>query len=430
VKPGRPARNDAVELSAYLRAMRRGLVAVVACAMVGAIIGIAWTIRTPKVYSSTSAVLVADAPLYLARKGEEGAKWFTIDTEAARLISAPVLAATQKATGEQDIRSHLHISAVPTTKVLKATYSSTSRAAAEKGAATMTETYLQLRRDEFEARRELRVEVIGQQIATLNARLDETEIKGRPTPAKKAEQNASRRAIATQIAARQAESRAVRVTSAYPGEVLRLGGSTTATRANPMVPPVAGLVLGGLAGLLIALIRSSRLGGASDVSRLVPGSSVVTLPRHRFGRPGVRTWDPIATGVLGIGAGTVMVAPPDRPPTDLERSAADQLSAALRFHGREARVVDHSVLPTDTIPHDGHSRVGTVLVTSGGVTTEPGSVLAAMTGNVVLIVTPQTRQRVLAEAVHRIGEVGATIQGVVLLTRFGPLVPAVLRRST
>ena len=59
--------------------------------------------------------------------------------------------------------------------------------------------------------------------------------------------------------------------------------------------------------------------------------------------------------------------------------------------------------------------------------------LAALTGNVVLIVTPRTRQRALINAMHRAAEVGAVVQGVVLLTRFalpdGRFMPAVLRRS-
>lgn len=431
--PGRPARDDAVELSAYLRAMRRGLVAVAVLALVGSAVGVAWTVRTPKVYSSTSAVLVADAPLYLARRGEQGAKWFTIDTEAARLLSAPVLAATREATGEQDIRAHLHISAVPTTKVLKVTYQSTSKVAAEKGAATMTSTYLKLRRDEFETRRDDRVELIGQQIATLNARLDETEIKGPTSKARAKAAQASRDAIATQLAARQAESRQVRTSSAYPGQVLRIGGTTTARRINPLVPPVAGLTLGGLAGLLLAAIRSSRLRGASDVSRLVPGSSVIAVPWHRLGRPETRTWDSIAARVLGIGSGAVMIAPPDNAPGELERATAEQLSAALRIHGRRAWVVDHLALPADRVPIPSHSLPTTVLVTGEGVTSEPGSVLAAQAGHVVLIVTPRTRHRALTDAVHRTAEVGATVQGVVLLTRYAlpgsRFVPAVLRRS-
>ena len=217
MKPGRPARVDAIELSAYLRAIRRGSVAVAVCALVGAIAGVGWMVRTPKVYSSTSAVLVSDVPLYLARKGEEGAKWFTIDTEASRLVSEPVLDATRKATGEKNIRAHVHLAAVPTTKVLKVTYNSTDKVAAQRGAATMTETYLQLRRADLEKRRDDRVELIGQQIATLNARLDETVVKGKASAGKIAEQRASRAAIIQQIAARQTESRQVRTTSAYPG---------------------------------------------------------------------------------------------------------------------------------------------------------------------------------------------------------------------
>lgn len=434
MKPRHPARDDAVELSVYLRAMRRGAVAVGVCALVGTVVGVGWSVRTPKVYSSTSAVLVADAPLYLASKGETGAKWFTIDTEAARLISAPVLTATRQATGEKNMQAHIHISAVPTTKVLKVTYHSTDKVAAEKGASTMTATYLKLRRDEFETRREDRVEVIGQQIAILNARLDETELTtGKVSPGKAAQARATQQAIATQIAARQAESRRIRISSAYPGQILRIGGTTSAQRVNPLVPPVAGLVIGALAGLLLAAIRSSRLGGPADVSRLVPGGSVITLPRRRFGLPGPRTWDPITSGVLGIGSGAVMVAPPDRSPDDLERSAAEQLSAALRRHGRRAWVVDHSVLGDVRLPAPaGPSLATTVLVTGDGVTSEPGSVLAGQTGHVVLIVTPRTRQRALADAVHRATEVGATIQGVILLTRFAGdrFLPGVLRRST
>ena len=98
-------------------------------------------------------------------------------------------------------------------------------------------------------------------------------------------------------------------------------------------------------------------------------------------------------------------------------------------------MVDHSVLPADSVPVPRtRSRASTVLVTSDGVTSEPGSVLAALTGHVVLIVTPRTRRQALAQALHRIAEVGATVQGVVLLTGSsfpgGRFVPAVLRRST
>jgi hypothetical protein len=195
------------------------------------------------------------------------------------------------------------------------------------------------------------------------------------------------------------------------------------------------MVFGGLAGLLLAAFRSSRLGSAKDVTRLVPDSAVVKLRLRKPGEPGAKAWDPITTGVLGIGTGSVMIAPPDHPPGEHERAAADQLSAALRHHGRRAWVVDHSVLPADTVPVPRtRSRASTVLVTSDGVTSEPGSVLAALTGHVVLIVTPRTRRQALTEALHRIAEVGAEVQGVVLLTGAsspgGRFVPAVLRRST
>lgn len=433
MRSGRAARDDAVELSAHLRAIRRGLLAIVGCALVGAVAGTGWMMRTPRVYSSTSAVQVADAPLYLSRQGEEPAKLFTIDTEAARLVSAPVLAAARAATGDQDVKQHAHLSAVPTTKVLKVTYQSINKQGAERGAAAMTATYLRLRREEFEARRDSRVALIDQQVAALNARLDETVTKGGATAGRIAEQRASRLAIVRQIAARQTESRQLRTSSAYPGQVVEIGGTTTARRTNPLVGPVAGLMLGGLVGVLLAAGRSSRLGRASDISRLVPGSSVITVPR--LGRPGTRTWAPIATEVLGLGSGTVLVAPPDHKADDAGRSAAHQLCAALCSYGRDAHVVDHTVVPVDTVPAPaGRQRRSTVIVSSGALTGEPGSVLAAGAGHVVLVVTPGTRQRALVDAVRRAAEVGASIHGVVLLTRFalsgGRFMPALPRRST
>jgi len=392
--------------------VRRALPIVAGCAVAGAALNVVLALESPTVYEATSTVLVADAPLYLSAPGAPASKWYTMDTEAARLVSEPVLNAAREATGEQDITERVKLSAIPTTKVLRVTYRSTNRQAASRGAATITAKYLEIRRAELEERRRNRVEVIGQQLTGLNERLERT-VDFR-TPAEAATQRAIRVAVAAQIAERQAESRRVRRASVYPGQVLRSGGTIVVRRDDPVVPGARGAALGILGGAVLAAAGAGRLGGTADVQRLIPSGAVIRLRRRRDLKLGLPGWDPIASALLRTRPEAIVVARTGPQARNAQSVVAGQLATVLMAHGRTARVTQ---LVGGDRPHAVAPSGMTVVLPCDSLDAETSSVLAAETRHVVLVATPSTHRRHVVAALHRASELGATISGIVLVPR-------------
>ncbi len=422
VRLPRRRRPDAVELGDYARIARRGLPVVAVCAAAGAALGAVTAARAPTLYESTSTVLVADAPLYLSQPGAPAAKWYTMDTEAARLVSEPVLAAAREATGDPDVAAHIEVAAVPTTKVLKVTYRSADRPAAYRGAAAMTAKYLEIRKLELEERRLNRVEVIGQQLTGLNERLEGTVEYH--SQAEAVTQRAVRAAVARQIAQRQTESRRVRRASVYPGQVLRSGGTTAVERPGLEVPGLRGAALGVLAGAVLSALGAARLGNATDVERLLRAGggagAVVRLRRRRDRSDRLAGWDPIASALLESPPGAVLVARTGRQVRDAESAVARELAGVLAAHGRTTRITELSAGP-DRMPATPGT---TTVLPAASLQAETGSVLAAEARHVVLVTTTTTHRRHLAAAIGRAADVGAVINGIVLVPRRLRLLPS------
>lgn len=407
-------RADAVPIGDLVRTVRRALPVLIVCGLIGAALGLVLVSRSPVVYTATSTVLVADAPMFLIQVGAPGAKRYTMDTEAARMVSAPVVEAARRVTGDADAAERVDIAAVPTTKVLKVTYSSTDAAAAGQAASAMTAAYLQARQAALEARRQQRIDLIGKQLATLNDRLEAT-LKS-PTAAQAVTQRALRASIAREIAVRRAESRRVGASSVYPGQILRSTGTTVAQRPNPLVPAARGLAFGVLAGAALAALGASRLGSPREVERLLRGTPVIRLRRRRRSRddaaaPAPR-WDPIASRLLHDPPETVLVSRVGRWKGDPTPFVAEELSGVLSAHGRSTRFRPSGTTryPSALVP------IGTTDVVAGDpLEAEAGSVQAAEARHLVLVATSGTRRRALSSAARRASALGATINGIVLL---------------
>lgn len=425
--PARRTRTrDDIPLADHVR--RLGLIwrPVALGALAGAAIGLLNVVATPPVYRSTTSVLVADAPTFLADRANANPKRFSMDTEAQRVMSARILDSVARAVGDPAPVDHLAVTATPNTKILRITYRSRGEGAAARGAERAAAAYLRARSQALETRRDDRVEAMNQELRTLNDRLDATAASGAAASA----QRVRRVAISRRIADRQAEIRAVEATSVYPGEIVRRRESYPGQRHNKSVPVTGGLALGGLLGAAVAGLRAARLRAPGDVTRAVPGPAVAL---RSAGTP--RALDPVA-GRLAGEPGVYLVAPvdaasgsgtADTAAVDVAFDVAGDIAARLSRSGRRTLLLRAGDGPSgerlDLRRGDAHTARAvaalqhpdtTVLVAAPAVSAADGRLLATLTDGAVLVASCGTGTRDLTAAARCVAAVGTRVEAVVL----------------
>ena len=427
--------RDDVPLSEHARRLSRAWRAVGLGALAGTALGLVNVAMTPPVYRSTASVLVADVPTFLPDGTDPGPRRFTMDTEAHRVTSQPVLAALGLAVGDPTPLDHLEVTATPTTKVLRVTYRSRGESSAVRGAQVAAESYLGARGRALETRRDNRVGAIRQELRTLDDRLGQAA-QGTSTAAP---QRVRRVAISRRIAERQAEIRAVEAMSVFPGEIVRRVELTAGERRNKTVPVTGGFTVGALLGAAVTALRTSRLRTPVDVMRAVPGPAVAAP-----GPPPSRALDPVVSR-LAAGPGVFLVAPADPASAVTSREVSTELAAQLSRTGRAALVVrtddgQSGIPPRPGVPEehldvrrgDAHTAAAlavlqhatavdehltTVLVDAPAVTGAVGSLLATLTDGTVLVASTGSRAHQLTATARWVTGVGASVTGVVLTPR-------------
>ena len=149
--------------SALTRELRRGAPTVAALSVAGAVAGTALVAGTAgPAYAAQVSVAVTPAPVYLD-SGEAAAKTIrrrtsdiTLDTEVALLLSQSALSEVGTDTGidQADIRSMVAVSAVANTHVLEIDVVTPKAADADKVANSLARSYLRVRREYLDERRD------------------------------------------------------------------------------------------------------------------------------------------------------------------------------------------------------------------------------------------------------------------------------------
>lgn len=163
-------------VSALTRDLRRGAPTVAALSVAGAVAGTLLVAGTAgSAYAAEVSVAVTPAPVYLDT-GEQEADTIrrrtddiTLDTEVALLLSRSALSKVATDTGidQGDIRSMIGVSAVTNTHVLEIEIVTSSAEDADKVANSLARSYLQVRRQYLDQRRDHLLVRLGNELRSL-----------------------------------------------------------------------------------------------------------------------------------------------------------------------------------------------------------------------------------------------------------------------
>jgi capsular exopolysaccharide synthesis family protein len=277
-----PASSDLSEYGALLR--RRWWVVAV-CALVGLLAGGGLLLVQPKVYSSTTQIDVKDAP----GGGEQGQKnKVNLDTEAAIMQSSKV-AEKAKALLKADLtpselQDRIDVDAVPNSSVLAVTYRASNPGAAQQGATSYAQAYLNFRSEQFRASAASQIKAYRQQTATLNNDLRQVTTQRRQLPANSPERPVlllRQNSITEQIAGLGEKIALLQGQAVEPGSII--SEARPGRQTSPIMPLFvgSGLMVGLLLGVVMALWRDRadvKLRSADDVQRLLNMPVLLNVP--------------------------------------------------------------------------------------------------------------------------------------------------------
>ncbi|MGW5364573.1 hypothetical protein [Actinopolymorpha pittospori] len=282
--------SGTVELSSYPRAVARHWLPCCLLALIGLAVGLLLTLATPPRYVSTVAVSAPGTPAYLAVSVDVGAaprdpREWTQDTEAAMMTSAPVLRTVRDRLGSREslteLAARVRITVPTSTRIFFLDFAATDPGTARRGAQAVAEEYVRYR-SRILADRSSRVgAALDERRASLQALLAEVQVPGvDPTAAAVPVNPVLRGRIQEQITHIDDALGTASLTVANTAEVVRPASTPTRPeRRNAEVPPISGLLLGGLAGLATGLLRSGRRPRVHDTDEVsaLTGLTVLAL---------------------------------------------------------------------------------------------------------------------------------------------------------
>jgi uncharacterized protein involved in exopolysaccharide biosynthesis/Mrp family chromosome partitioning ATPase len=277
-----PASSDLSEYGALLR--RRWWV-VAACAIVGLVAGAGLLFIQPKVYSSTAQLNIKDDP----GSGEQGSKTkVNLDTEAAILKSSSVANRTKQLLrtdlSATELQDRIEVNAVPNSSVLSVTYRASNPGAAQLGARTYAQAYLNNRTEQFRASAASQVKAYREQQTALGNDLRRITTRRRQLPVNSPDRAAllvQQNLITQQISGIGEKMALLQGQAVDPGSVI--SDARPGKQTSP-VPPLflgSGLMVGLLLGVILALWRDRadrRLRSADDVQRLLSLPVLLNVP--------------------------------------------------------------------------------------------------------------------------------------------------------
>jgi capsular polysaccharide biosynthesis protein len=387
----RPARAD-VSLSAYPAFVRRHFGLLIVCIVLGALVGVAAG-KQLTAYVGSASVVVPPTSLEPQGLPDESTRrisekdTLTPDTEAQLVRSTTVLNAVKAATHLSApvavLIGRLTIDAPPNTRVLTLSFMARHKSKARIGAQAAAEAYLASRARLVAQRRVVDLAAIDDQITALRSDLSDAAAK-RNTGGRTDRLVADIAVTTTADRIRSLERLAtgIRATPVDPGRVLRPAAeSKVRPRTSRQIPLTSGLLLGLLAGLVVARLRPERITTANDIERSLALEAgrldIYPLPRpgqvgrdHARRAEGRRSGHPTRTSVavqrlrnhlVADGAGLTVLTGPMR------SGAVAGLAAAV------ARALSRLGVPVALVADDQDERVLRALRTPASALREVGS---------------------------------------------------------
>lgn len=332
------------QLTDLVGSLKRHWTAVVAMAIVGLILGVLASFVIPASYQATTSVSVnamnAD-PLTSAVDVSESVSMRTEAGVATSNKVASAAAATLKGDYPLSARKVLDATKVESpddSLILDITFTGDSPEQAAAGADAVSEAYLTVRRNQAAETTERLVKAAKEQIATIQV-----------AAADPAQQDPiSQRSLQIQADALSARLAQLSTFDLVPGQIVGAAEvPTSASTPGPVALGLAGLFLGLLAGIPLALLKKeedSEIGGVDGLHAI--GDQIVLDGTKDTNR--ADTWD-IAAFMLKIPAEigieepfTIMVDAQEEPGRSI--TAGQELADALQRRGRPARFVDAGMI--------------------------------------------------------------------------------------
>jgi uncharacterized protein involved in exopolysaccharide biosynthesis len=239
------------ELTTYASFVRRHVVLLAVCALLGLVTGVGWNAASARSYTATAAVLLTGVPGYVdVETGGRPPREVTIDTDAHLARSIAVVAAVARRTGmtRQQVVARLHVSAPELTEVLHLSFTAADPDTARAGAAAAGRALVSARRDVLGA---LQTDQIARLQLALAERRAELTALGSSQGS-----DAREEALQLQVATLRQRLKELYAARLVPAEVLQR--PVRPRQADPSEPEVAltsGLLTGLCVGLAVAAWR-------------------------------------------------------------------------------------------------------------------------------------------------------------------------------
>lgn len=262
-RPAEPeSRSSVVTFGQFFATLRRHLLLVLTCLLLGIALSAGLLVKTPKTYQSTAVVDIT--PTLPTSSGSNNG--VNTITEAKIATSSSVAIAAAKKLGftgsPDDLAQHVSVTSPLSSQVLNITFKSSSAQGAADGANAFAQSYLDYRTATAQADLQLRISRINDQISAL--------------------QNTKNSGVNGQISQLESQLNTYRTTVVTPGTQ----ASQASVPPGPSAPKkslylAGGLLIGLLAGALLAVLRDlrdDRVRGKADLERSLGAPVIAEAP--------------------------------------------------------------------------------------------------------------------------------------------------------
>jgi len=263
-----------VTLGQFFGTLRRQLVLVLTCLLLGLAVSLALLVETPKSYQSSAVVDIT--PTLPTSSGSGSNNGVNTITESKIATSSSVALAAAKKLGftgsPTDLAQHVSVTSPLSSQVLYITFTSSTAQGAADGANAFAQSYLDYRTATAQADLQLRISRINDQITAL-------------------QQKAKSGSTSGQISQLLTQLNSYRTVVVTPGQVA--GTAAVPPRPSSPKPPLylaAGLLVGLLIGAVLALVRDLRDDRVRGKADLEPSLGAPVLAEAESGEVNAKKW--------------------------------------------------------------------------------------------------------------------------------------------
>lgn len=244
--------GQSVTIGQFFATLRRQLVLVLACLLLGLALGAGLLAKTPKTYESTAVVDIT--PTLPTSSGSGSNNGVNTITEAKIATSSSVAIGAAKKLGfvgsPDQLAKHVAVTSPLSSQVLNITFSSATAQGAANGANAFAQSYLDYRTTTAQSDLQLRISRINDQITTL-------------------QQKAKTGSVSSQISQLLTQLNNYRTMVVTPGQVAgKAPVPTSPSSPKKLLYLAGGLLVGLLVGAVLALtrdLRDDRVRGKADL---------------------------------------------------------------------------------------------------------------------------------------------------------------------